>query len=76
MKKRTPHEALKAWRTAARLSQREVAARLGVGQTTVSHWERGDRVPRTALAVALEEMTKRGIEVAAWPRTAGGRTNA
>ena len=36
---------LKFYRLRARLTQAEVAKRLNVDQTAVSHWERGDNPP-------------------------------
>jgi len=55
-------------RQAAGLSQAEVAAVLGVAQTTVASWETGRRVPRGPAAVRygrlLEELARDSAAVA------------
>ena len=38
---------LRGARRAARLTQRQLAERLGIGETGVANWETGQRVPRT-----------------------------
>jgi transcriptional regulator with XRE-family HTH domain len=43
-------------RTAARMSQREVAAIVGVSVATVSRWESGDRHPKHATRLLLTQV--------------------
>lgn len=43
-------------RTAARLSLSEVAQAVGVSAPTISRWERGQRMPRGAHAVAFLQL--------------------
>jgi transcriptional regulator with XRE-family HTH domain len=45
--------AIKAARKAAQLSQQDVAAALGVRQSTVCHWERGSTAPKTRHLLGL-----------------------
>lgn len=47
------HSPIRAARKAKRLSQQEVADKVGVSKATVSDWERGRMFPRPDKAVAL-----------------------
>ncbi len=49
-------EALKAWRTAAGLTQEYVAEALGVSRQAVSKWENGASEPSTANLMALSKL--------------------
>jgi transcriptional regulator with XRE-family HTH domain len=55
---------LRDWRKGAGLSQEELAERLGVFQTTISHYERGTLRPGLAEALKLEELA--GIAPRDW----------
>lgn len=46
---------LKKLRTAAKLTQRELAEKLGVAEIAVSKWEQGTREPKIA---ALDDIAK------------------
>ena len=54
------HKRLGAWllnrRREADLTQEQVATKVGVHQTRVSHWERGSRVPSPDQLEALAEL--------------------
>lgn len=43
------NEQLRALREAANLTQKEAAAKLGVGQSAVSMWETGESKPKTEI---------------------------
>lgn len=47
------------------LSQEELGAKLGVGQTTVSAWVRNNRIPAWRLADLLDLAKEQGVEVSA-----------
>lgn len=47
---------IKQYREKAELSQRELAARLGVSQPSVANWERGITSPKGTNLVALAEI--------------------
>ncbi len=49
---------IKAWRKAHKMTQREMAVRLGVGLSTVVHWESGLAKPPDYLALALKELER------------------
>lgn len=51
--------AVRAIRVGAGLSQAEVAAALGVTQTAMSRWERGQRVPRGKAAQDYARLLQR-----------------
>jgi DNA-binding XRE family transcriptional regulator len=55
---------LREWRESLSYSQAEAAVALGVDQTTISCWERGDRTPGLRLAIAIRKVT--GIPVESW----------
>jgi putative transcriptional regulator len=40
----------------ARLTQKEVANKIGVGQTAVSFWENGKTLPRASLLAKIAEL--------------------
>jgi transcriptional regulator with XRE-family HTH domain len=42
-------EKLRALREAAKLTQKEAAAKLGVVQSAISMWETGESIPRTEI---------------------------
>lgn len=46
---------IKAARERARMTQQQLAARIGVGLRTVGNWERGETVPQNRMA-ALEAL--------------------
>lgn len=48
-------ERLRSLRAAAALSQRDLAARAGIGQATVAHYERGSREPTFDAACRLAD---------------------
>jgi len=50
-------------RERAALSQAEIAAELGVHETTVSHWELGVRSPSSALASRYGRLLRKLAEV-------------
>ena len=57
-----------AIRRSARLSQADVARELGVTTSAVCKWERGDRVPRAAVAAKYAQLLRQLADVAeAWP---------
>lgn len=47
---------LKTARVAAKLTQTEVAEKLGVSTASVCHWERGQRMPKTSTFFRLCEL--------------------
>ena len=53
---------LKVERVKAGLTQRELAAKLGIGQSAVSMWEQGERVPPSAKLPALAEALNCSID--------------
>lgn len=59
-------EALKTWRTLAKLSQVLLAAQIGVGQSTLAEWERGTRRPELHLAVTIEAITEGAVAIERW----------
>lgn len=56
--------ALKAWREGKGLSQSAAGDLLGVTQVTVSDWESGRKMPRTAAAFRIQDVT--GVPARAW----------
>lgn len=62
----TARERLRVWRKANKLSQKAFGAMVGVGQTTISSLEEGERNPGLALGLAIELVT--GIKAALWPK--------
>lgn len=59
-------ERLRAWRDAQEpwVSQQALAEKLGVFQTTISHYERGSLLPGLQEAFAIEALT--GIPARSW----------
>lgn len=57
---------LLAWRNNKGLTQTEVSRRLGVSQTSVCDWERGNKSPSVNSAIDLEELTEGEVPVRAW----------
>ena len=53
---------IKDLRERAGLTQGELAARLGVGQSTVAMWENGTNVPRASLLPKLAEVLHCSID--------------
>ena len=53
---------LRRWRAETCLSLRRAADALGVNYATVSHWERGRKVPRPAHFARLADLTGLSIE--------------
>ena len=51
-------EAIKTARKRARFTQADVAAKLGVSQTTIAHWERGTNVPNVATLQKISKLTQ------------------
>ena len=49
---------LRSLRAEARLSQEQLAARVGVDRQTVSNWEKGENVPSLAKAWDLADVFK------------------
>jgi transcriptional regulator with XRE-family HTH domain len=47
---------LRSYRRAAGMSQQQLARRLGVGQSIVSHWEKGTREPSAETMGHIEEV--------------------
>lgn len=64
--KRAIHLQIKALRLEAKLSQQDLAEKLGLDKSAVSHWENGESAPNTerlpavaiALGVSIEELFK------------------
>lgn len=56
-KRRAIHGNIAAFRAKARLSQQDLANKLGIDKTAVSHWEnglsapKGERIPAVAIAL-------------------------
>ena len=48
-------ERIKAWRVAAGLTQAQAAVELGIGLSTLQHWEQGQSEPRGIGRVALDK---------------------
>ena len=48
---------LKKWRAEKKITQADVAKRLGVILVTVSRWECGTRIPSHRMQVAIHRMT-------------------
>lgn len=44
------------------ISQRELARRIGVGKTTISEIERGDRLPNVLTAIRIARALKTTVE--------------
>jgi len=59
-----PPTARRLLREQARLSQRDVAAVLGVSAVAVSHWERGTRQPRPEHHAAYQALLDKLASVA------------
>lgn len=60
---------LRTWREDAGLSQRDVAARLGIEQSTLCRIEQGRNQPGLQIAIRIEKLSK--LPVAIWftPKT-------
>jgi transcriptional regulator with XRE-family HTH domain len=61
---------LREWRRKAKMSQIELAAKIGVHQVTVSRWETGVERPAFDTAAALEKMTGGKVKMGSWVRGA------
>lgn len=48
---------LKRWRRRARLTQEQVAARIGVAKSSISRWEKRERIPEPQYWPAIVEIT-------------------
>ena len=62
MKEETLGVRLKEWRTAAGLTQAELAERVGVSRKTINTVENGVFVPSTLLALKLAAALKKRVE--------------
>ena len=49
-------EKIKALRTASKMSQRELAARLGIGKSQISYYENGERFPSADILVKTADI--------------------
>lgn len=56
------NEKLKDLRDYYGISQRELARRIGVGKTTISEIERGDRLPNVLTAIRIARALKTTVE--------------
>ena len=56
------NEKLKDLRDYHGISQRELARRIGVGKTTISEIERGDRLPNVLTAIRLARALETTVE--------------
>lgn len=56
------NEKLKDLRDYYGISQRELAQRVGVGKTTISEIERGDRLPNVMTAIRIARALKTTVE--------------
>lgn len=56
------NEKLKDLRDYHGISQRELARRIGVGKTTISEIERGDRLPNVLTAIRIARALKSTVE--------------
>lgn len=56
------NEKLKELRDYHGISQRELARRIGVGKTTISEIERGDRLPNVLTAIRIARALETTIE--------------
>lgn len=56
------NEKLKDLRDYHGISQRELARRIGVGKTTISEIERGDRLPNVLTAIRIARALKTTVE--------------
>lgn len=58
---------LKAWREKRKLSQAQLATRLGVSQPSLSSWERGKYRPSILAAARITRVTR--VPVSSWGET-------
>lgn len=56
------NETLKDLRDYHGISQRELARRIGVGKTTISEIERGDRLPNVLTAIRIARAMETTVE--------------
>ena len=56
------NEKLKDLRDYQGISQRELARRIGVGKTTISEIERGDRLPNVLTAIRIARALETTVE--------------
>lgn len=56
------NEKIKDLRDYHGISQRELARRIGVGKTTISEIERGDRLPNVMTAIRIARALKTTVE--------------
>lgn len=56
------NEKIKDLRDYHGISQRELARRVGVGKTTISEIERGDRLPNVMTAIRIARALKTTVE--------------
>lgn len=56
------NEKLKELRDYHGISQRELARRIGVGKTTISEIERGDRLPNVLTAIRIARALETTVE--------------
>ena len=61
---------LKLWRAEVKLSQHDVAQRLGIRESIVSHFECGRRTPNLDLLMAIEDMTGGSVVARMWTEDA------
>lgn len=67
---------LKIGRVTVGLTQDELAARVGIGQSTLSSYENGDSEPSLSMAVVLAEALQLDIADLAEPFRAAPRSNS
>lgn len=63
---------LRTVRTAAGLSQTELARRIGVNQSSIADWERGKCFPKTGAAEEHHRLLRRECHVDTWHRYCRG----
>jgi transcriptional regulator with XRE-family HTH domain len=54
------------WRKEKGLTQKDAAALFGVSQPMLSEYEDGKKVPRTLLALKIEQVTEGRVRIATW----------
>ena len=67
---------LRTWRKGRDLTQDEAAKMLGVDQPTLSHFERGTRVPDIHQALTIERVTLGVVAVPLWDEPQSRRRSA
>jgi transcriptional regulator with XRE-family HTH domain len=54
------------WRTGLKLTQMQMAGRLGVSQSALCEWERGKAKPSLSMALRLERESDGIVAASAW----------